>query len=216
MSIQNTASQIQYWNQVAPQKSFSHPLRANWLTDRLPISARILDAGCGYGRILLQLFEAGFTRCVGLDFSAGMLDRCRNEVPNAALVQNDGHGMPLQQESVDAVLLFAVLTCVPGDAEQLALMDEVWRTLRPNGLLYISDLLLNRDERNRERYEQCEVRFGRYGVFKLPEGVVVRHHSEEWIAEITRPYEQLEYEPFAVTTMNGNSSSAFQYLGRKG
>ena len=213
--MQDTSSQIQYWNRVAPQKTFAHPLRADWLTNRLPRSARILDVGCGYGRTLLQLFEAGFTSCVGLDFSAGMLDRCRSEVPEAALVQNDGHGIPLQRECVDAVLLFAVLTCIPDDDEQSALMDEVWRVLRPNGLLYISDLRLNQDERNRERYEQCEARFGRYGVFELPEGVVVRHHSEERIAEITRPYEQLEYEPFIVTTMNGNSSSAFQYLGRK-
>ena len=213
--MQDTPSQIRYWNRVAPQKLFSHPLRADWLTDHLPLSARIVDIGCGYGRTLLQLLEAGFTNCVGMDFSAGMLDRCRHEVPDAALVQNDGHGMPLQQASADAVLLFAVLTCVPGDAEQLALMNEVWRILRPNGLFYISDLLLNRDERNRARYEQCEARFGRYGVFELPEGVVVRHHSEDWIAEITRPFNQLEYEPFTVTTMNGNASSAFQYLGRK-
>ena len=213
--MQDTPSQIRYWNRVAPQKSFSHPLRADWLTDYLPLSARIVDFGCGYGRTLLQLLEAGFTSCVGMDFSAGMLDRCRDEVPGALLVQNDGHGLPLQAESADAVFLFAVLTCVPGDTEQLALMDEVWRVLRPNGLLYISDLLLNRDERNRARYEQCEARFGRYGVFELPEGVVVRHHSEEWIAEITRPFKQLEYEPITVTTMNGNSSSAFQYLGRK-
>lgn len=215
MAIQDAASQIEYWNRVAPQKSFSHPLRAEWLTDGLPKGARILDVGCGYGRTLLQLFEAGFTSCVGMDFSAGMLDRCRNEVPAAALVQNDGHGIPLQRESVDAVLLFAVLTCVPGDDEQLALINEVWRVLRPNGLLYISDLLLNRDERNRERYGQCEAKFSRYGVFELPEGVVVRHHSEQWIAEITRPFERVEYEPFTVTTMNKNSSAAFQYLGQK-
>ena len=214
--MQNTSSQIQYWNRVAPQKTFSHPLRADWLTDHLPLSARIVDVGCGYGRTLLQLFGAGFTSCVGMDFSAGMLDRCRKEVTDAALVQNDGHVMPLQRESVDAVLLFAVLTCIPGDDDQLALMDEVWRILRPNGLLYISDLLLNQDERNRARYEQCEAKFGRYGVFELPEGVVVRHHSEEWVAEITRPYKHLEYKPFTVTTMNGNSSSAFQYLGQKG
>ena len=213
--MQDTSSQIQYWNRVAPEKSFSHPLRSEWLTNKLASYARILDAGCGYGRTLVQLFEAGFTNSVGLDFSTGMLERCRMEAPNAALVRNDGHALPLRSESVDAVLLFAVLTCVPDDNEQRALMDETLRVLRPNGLLYISDLLLNRDERNRKRYEKCEAIYGRYGVFELPEGVVVRHHSEEWIAEITRPFERLEYQPFTVTTMNGNESSALQYLGRK-
>ncbi|HKO63538.1 MAG TPA: class I SAM-dependent methyltransferase [Pyrinomonadaceae bacterium] len=211
--MQNTASQIQYWNRVASQKSFSHPLRADWLTPRLPSGAYILDVGCGYGRTLQQLLEAGFPNCVGLDVSEGMLARYRSEVHSARLVRNDGHDFPLQHESVDAVLLFAVLTCIPADTEQLYLVNEVRRVLRPGGLLYISDLLVNQDARNRERYQRCERRFGRYGVFELPEGVVVRHHSEEWIREITRPFERLEYEPFNVTTMNGNSSSAFQYLG---
>lgn len=213
--LQEISSQIRYWNRVAPEKSFSHPLRAEWLTNKLAGNARILDVGCGYGRTLIQLFEAGFTDSIGLDFSVGMLDRCRIEAPNAALILNDGHDLPLRSESVDAVLLFAVLTCVPGDDEQRALMDEVCRVLRPSGLLYISDLLLNRDERNRKRYEQCEAKYGRYGVFELPEGVVVRHHSEEWIAEISRPFERLEFEQFIVTTMNRNQSSAFQYLGQK-
>jgi hypothetical protein len=92
---------------------------------------------------------------------------------------------------------------------------EVRRVLRPGGLIYISDLLLNEDERNRARYEKNAGKFGCYGVFELPEGVVVRHHSREWIEELTRSFESLEFEPFEVTTMNGNQSAAFQYLGRK-
>ena len=56
--------------------------------------------------------------------------------------------------------------------------------------------------------------FGDYGVFRLPEGVVVRHHSERWIQSMTEAFERLDYEPFTVMTMNGNSSAAFQYLGR--
>ncbi len=213
--MHDTASQIQYWNRVAPEKSFSHPLRAAWLTSYLNIDARILDVGCGYGRTLKQLLEAQFSRCVGLDFSAAMLARCRTEAPEASLIRNDGASLPLQSESVDAILLFAVLTCIPDSVNQKALIDEARRVLRPNGLLYISDLLINTDERNRKRYAEHAEKYGCYGVFELPEGVVVRHHSKNWIAELTRPFEQLKYEPFTVTTMNGNASAAFQYLGRK-
>jgi SAM-dependent methyltransferase len=213
--MQTTDCQIQYWNRVASEKSFSHPLRSDWLTRDLNKDARILDVGCGYGRTLLQLSQAGFANTVGLDFSAAMLARCRVETPDALLVRNEGGALPFLSDSVDAVLLFAVLTCVPADAAQIALMDEVRRVLRTGGIIYISDLLLNTDERNRKRYLEHEERFGCYGVFELPEGVVVRHHRAEWIAEITRPFAQLKYEPFIVTTMNGNASSAFQYLGRK-
>lgn len=44
-----------------------------------------------------------------------------------------------------AFVLFAVLTCIPLDGEQRDLVREISRVLRPGGLLYISDLLLNRD-----------------------------------------------------------------------
>ncbi len=56
--------------------------------------------------------------------------------------------------SVDAVLLFAVLTCLPSDVDQLRLLEELKRVLRPGGLLYISDLTLANDERNQRRYAQ--------------------------------------------------------------
>lgn len=213
---QSAASQISYWDRVAGEKRFSHPLRLDWLAQYLknPL-ARILDYGCGYGRTLAELSRAGYDHVVGTDFSEAMLLRSRREVPHSMLVRNDGSALPVKSESIDAVLLFAVLTCIPDDHDQRVVLTEVERVLRPGGLLYISDLLVNNDLRNRERYERYAERYECYGVFELPEGVVVRHHEREWIAEITRPFHRLEYEPFNVTTMNGNVSAAFQYLGRK-
>jgi SAM-dependent methyltransferase len=209
-----STSQSSYWDRVATEKRFSHPLCVDWLTRYLNSEARILDSGCGYGRTLADLSRSGYQNLTGLDFSEAMLRRCQTEVPNTRLVRNDGQSLPLKTHSIDAVILFAVLTCIPEDNEQRALLSEVERVLRPNGLLYISDLLVNDDQRNRERYDKY-ASHGTYGVFELPEGVVVRHHTVEWIKEITGAFEKLEYEPFTVTTMNGNASAAFQCLGRK-
>ena len=86
--------------------------------------------------------------------------------------------------------------------------------LRPGGILYISDLLINSDVRNLERYERYADEFGVYGVFELPEGLIVRHHREEWIEQLTGSFASLAFEHFTVTTMNRNVSAAFQYLGR--
>ncbi len=208
------AAKVDYWDRVANEKRFSHPLRIDWLRPHLNLYAKILDCGCGYGRTLADLSHSGYSNFIGLDFSPAMLTRCRSQIPDAAVVRNDGQALPFKTNSIDAVILFAVLTCIPDDDGQRALASEVDRVLRPNGLLYISDLLLNDDQRNRERYEK-HASSGTYGVFELPEGVVVRHHTFEWIREITGGFEQLEYEPFTVRTMNGNASAAFQYLGRK-
>jgi len=80
--------------------------------------------------------------------------------------------------------------------------------------VYISDLLLNTDSRNVDRYQEFADQFGIYGVFQLAEGVAVRHHSEDWIQSLTGAFDRLKYEMFAVITMNGNTAAAFQYLGR--
>lgn len=213
--MRDVASQANYWDRVAQEKRFSHPLRLEWLKEYLERDERVLDYGCGYGRTLRELVQAGYHNSIGVDFSAGMLKRCRRELPHVNLIRNDGRTLPFENNSLDAVLLFATLTCIPQDEAQRTLMAEVERVLRPAGLLYISDLLLNEDARNRERYERFALAYGAFGVFELPEGVVVRHHRREWIAELTAAFDLLEYEPLSVITMNGNASAAFQYLGRK-
>jgi ubiquinone/menaquinone biosynthesis C-methylase UbiE len=177
--------------------------------------ACILDYGCGYGRTLSDLSAAGYGNTVGADSSEGMLTRCRQLLPHQSLILTDGHTLPFKDNSFGAVLIFALLTCIPFDIAQRAIISEIERVLNPNGLLYISDLLLNGDARNRTRYERFVEAYGTYGIFELPEGVVVRHHAKEWIEELTSSFEQLEYEPFSVVTMNGNPSAAFQYLGRR-
>lgn len=213
--MRDASSQANYWDRVAHEKRFSHPLCAEWLARHLESSqALILDYGCGYGRTLEDLTAAGYRHTVGVDFSEVMLARCRTLLPHQSLMRNDGHMLAFKDGAFDAVLLFAVLTCIPLGIDQRALVAEVKRVLRSDGLLYISDLLLNDDARNRERYERFAEVYGTYGIFELPEGVLVRHHRREWIEELTGSFGQLEYEPFSAITMNGNPSSAFQYLGR--
>jgi ubiquinone/menaquinone biosynthesis C-methylase UbiE len=212
--VQGIPLQTDYWDRVASEKRFSHPLRLDWLLQHLRSQARILDHGCGYGRLLDQLSGAGYVNAVGMDFSEKMLMRGRSQFPHLTLVRNDGLTLPFRDQAFDAVLLFTVLTCIPSDDNQLALLAEVRRVLRPEGILYISDLLINTDLRNLERYERDADQFGIYGVFELPEGVIVRHHREEWIEPLTRAFTPLAFERLTVTTMNGNPSAAFQYLGR--
>jgi ubiquinone/menaquinone biosynthesis C-methylase UbiE len=207
-------SQKHYWDNVGGEKRFAHPLRRDWLASHVPVEHTILDCGCGYGRILGELAQYGYQNAVGADFSGGMLRRCRRLIPHLGLVQATGERLPFADGSFDAVLLFAVLTAMPMEEQQRALFAELQRVLRTGGIVYISDLLLNTDRRNVDRYEQFAEQFGAYGIFQLPEGVIFRHHAEEWIRSLTAAFDCIAYEPFTAITMNGHSSAAFQYLGR--
>lgn len=101
------------------------------------------------------------------------------------------------------------------DEDQRELIDQIERGLRPGGTRYGSDMPRPGDERNRERYDRFAARYGRHGVFALPEKVVVRHHAREWIAELLAAFPCVEYETIEVRTMNDNPARGFQYLGRK-
>jgi hypothetical protein len=95
------------------------------------------------------------------------------------------------------------------------IIAEITRLLRPGGVLYISDMFLQADARNLQRYVEGEKRHGVYGVFDLRDGVTVRHHDRSWIATLTTGYEQLAVEEIPIETMNGNPATAFQWFGRK-
>ena len=88
--------------------------------------------------------------------------------------------------------------------------------LRPGGLLYISDFWLQTDERNVERYRRYQAKYGVYGVFELPEGVVLRHQERGWLEQLTADFTVVGVDEIEVDTMNGHRAEAFQWLGRKG
>ncbi|MEO8436676.1 MAG: class I SAM-dependent methyltransferase [Pyrinomonadaceae bacterium] len=214
--MQNLDHQVDYWNRVGPGKPFAHPVNFERLEELLSPASRILDVGCGYGRALGLLFDGGYHNLIGFDPAPAMVAMARKRFPAIAFEElNSPPHIPLADDSVDAAMLFSVLTCVPTDHGQRAVVAEVRRVLRPGGLLYISDLWLQTDERNLQRYDRDQPKYGTYGIFDLPEGVTVRHHKPEWIAQLTSGFETQALDNIDVHTMNGNPASAFQWFGSK-
>ncbi len=207
--------QLEYWNTEGPQKPFGHPLNLERLSQWLSPDSCILDFGCGYGRSLGELFKSGYRNLIGFDFSPAMIANARARFPEIKFHEVQSETLPLSDASADAALLFSVLTCVPTDDGQRALIGELHRVLRPGGLLYISDLWLQSDERNVTRYARDEAKYGRYGVFDLPEGVTVRHHDHEWIETLIKDFETIALDNIEVLTMNRNPAKAFQWFGLK-
>jgi len=208
--------QIDYWNQVGPTKPFAHPVNIEQLGRWVSPTDRILDYGCGYGRALGLLYANGYTNLIGVDPAPAMIDAARQNFPAISFdILNDYQRVQLPDGSVDGVLLLSVLTCVATNEGQRAIISEITRVLRPGGVLYISDMFLQTDSRNVERYVRDEKKYGIYGIFDLREGVIVRHHIRGWIETLTKDFESLELEEISVHTMNGHSAKAFQWFGRK-
>jgi SAM-dependent methyltransferase len=202
-----------YWDANAEVYSFAHPLERAWLAE-LPAGARILDYGCGYGRATAKLAAEGW-QAVGVDFSAAMIERGRRTNPGLDLVHIAGLPLAEPEGAFDAALLFAVLTCIAADADQRELVAELHRLIRPGGLLYISDYLLQAGERHTLRYEAGLARHGVYGVWDRDDGGVFRHHTREALAALLGDFEPVAEREIASVTMSGAPATVIQLLLRR-
>lgn len=126
---------------------------------RLPFERlRVLDVGCGNGRLGRALDEALGARrdalaYTGIDASAPLLERARiGAPPHSHFVQADfvtttpGHALPAGP--FELVALFGVLHVVPGHARRRAMLESAAARTLTGGLLALS----------RWRFDACETR----------------------------------------------------------
>ena len=105
---------------------------------------RLLDLGCGAGRVIELLTAAGCD-VVGLDLASGALQAAGARLgPGARLVQGDAFRLPFAHAAFDAIvsLGYASVGSYPGVQSELA------RVLRPGGLALVD--------------------FRRFGLYHLP------------------------------------------------
>ena len=67
--------QVEYWNDVGSSKTFAHPPNLARLARHLSLESRILDYGCGYGRVLGVLDQQGYSDLIGVDPAPAMIAR---------------------------------------------------------------------------------------------------------------------------------------------
>jgi len=207
--------QRSYWDREAANACFALDFDHDEVLARVPLAARVLDFGCGYGRSLETLARAGYGELVGLDPSGEMIARAKQRVPQANFEIVSALPTDLHDASFDLILLIAVLTCVPDDERQRDVMREVSRLLAPGGLVCVSDFLILENDRNRARYRASHPGPLPYGVFVTEDQMQHRHHTSEWIDDLLSPFSRVAYREAAVETRRGNPGLAFEYIGEQ-
>jgi SAM-dependent methyltransferase len=209
-------NQKEYWNNVAEIKTFTHPPDAGLLGKYFHSTNHFLDYGCGYGRIITTLNQLGFKNITGVDTSVELINRGKKTYPNAKLLAIENpQSMPFDDDSFDAIILFAVLTCIPSNDAQKDLISVLHSKLVKGGILYISDYYLQENRKEANTYEYFNNDPNNYGVFSLKEGATFRHHTKDWIKELFANFELQEEKEIDVKTMNGHVAKAFQLIVKK-
>jgi tellurite methyltransferase len=109
---------------------------------RIEPHMRVFDAGCGGGRNLLFLLRAGYD-VAGVDQSPAAIAATRRQVAEhaPALTQDAFRAEPVERtsfapQSFDVVISSAVLHFARDETHFRAMLDEMWRLLRPGGMLF--------------------------------------------------------------------------------
>ena len=211
----NIDNQVEYWNEVADKKEFTHPLDLQLIKKYFEKDNLILDYGCGYGRIVCQLMDQGFNNIIGFDTSSELIKR-GTSTKNLPIHHIESFKeLPIKNEKLDSVILFAILTCIPSNKGQKKLVKHLYSKLKHGGILYLSDYYLQKDSEEIERYEYLNGDSENYGVFTLNEGVTFRHHPKKWIIELLENFELVEEKNIEVVTMNGHKAEGFQIIVKK-
>lgn len=103
---------------------------------RVGPGARVLDAGCGTGRISRYLRDHGLA-VEGIDLSPGMVAMARRDHPDLRFEVASLDALPYEDHGLDGVVLW-YSTIHSGRAEQPALYREAARVLRAGGHLIVA------------------------------------------------------------------------------
>lgn len=105
---------------------------------REELSGRVLELGCGAGRITGYLIELADEAC-GLDVSSRMVQECRRRYPAGRFAEGDMSDLSrFEDGSLDAVLAGWNVLDVFGDRQRRLTLREIHRVLRAEGLLIMS------------------------------------------------------------------------------
>ena len=152
----------------------------NHLAAWLPAAASVIDVGCGTGRHSKHLAEKGFS-VTGIDLSSYSLQLARRYKKENLQFHRHDMRLPFGNERYDVVLnLFTSFGYFETKKENLQVVENMYHTLKPGGLLVIDYLNMHYTQQHLVHKEQKEI-----------DGI--RYHIDRWTDE------QFFYKHIAVT-----------------
>lgn len=171
------------------------------------VNRRVLDLGCGAGRLAIYLQPLG-TAYTGFDVSRYMVDHCRREYAGT-FVEGDMRDLSeFSDSSFDTVLAVSNLFDAVSHSDRLIILSEVRRVLASNGLLFFSA--------HNQNYAQAgqgpKLEYSRNPVTQLRlllDYSKARSNHRQW-----KPHQHIEQD-YALINDSGNNFASLHYYIRR-
>lgn len=190
--------QIEAWNSVAQKVNFNLEIDTSEFKRIVPMDTAILDYGCGYGRTCETLYSLGYSNIVGVDSSPEMIKRGNLEYPHLSLYQSNEVEIEYPDSHFGAIILCAVLTCIPEYQAKVNILAEVNRLLEHGGILHMIEFCSDKGK-----------------TFESDLGIVMNHQQPSELKDLVSSFSELKCGVIQVQTMTGNKAKAISYFGQK-
>lgn len=169
---------------------FDQILRGN-----ITAKMRVLDAGCGYGRNIVYLLREG-TAVFALDQDAEGIEHVRRlsasletGLPAENFQTGLIEGMPFADGFADVVICSSVLHFARDEEHFRSMLAELWRVLRPGGMLFcrLGSQIGMEFERVRD------------GIYIVGDGSKWFLVDEEMLLELTEELDAVLVDPLKTT-----------------
>jgi SAM-dependent methyltransferase len=132
-----------YWDTETKDSGDASRTLTDRLIEQIPSSAKVIaDVGCGLGATTLRICQMRpKARVLAINFSLAQLQICRTVCPAAEVLQMDAARLGLASCSLDAIISVEAALHFH---TRVDFLNECTRTLRPGGVLSLSDILLSR------------------------------------------------------------------------
>jgi len=155
----------------------------------------VLDAGCGYGRNLVHLLREG-CKVYALDENPEAVEHVRQlsasletGLPPENFQVGPIENMPFPDAIADVVLCNAVLHFARDDHHFRAMLAELWRVLKPGGMLFCR--LGSRIGMDFQRL--------RGNIYRIPDGSQWFLVDQQMLLDLTEELKAVQVDPLKTT-----------------
>lgn len=207
------------WAEMPGNKVPSTTGFSNKIFEYISEGSRVLDLGCGYGRLSRVLSSKGY-RVYGVDINKSAIKEARKNasLDEVNLCVQSATDLGFPERFFEGIISQAVLACMDLESRKKSL-HECYRVLDKNGILQLVEFGLKNGP---DSYTKDAKVTGEYGT------VIVRNNdgSEKFRTHnfdkkeleallIDAGFELENYEPSIFTTINGNLHPGHIFLLRK-